>query len=93
MAKKRKVPLRKCVVTQEMLPKGSLIRVVKTKEGEVFVDPTGKKNGRGAYVSKDVKVIDLAEQNAALEKHLEIKIPQEIYAELRTQIEGGNNGE
>ncbi|WP_208592565.1 RNase P modulator RnpM [Gracilibacillus suaedae] len=88
MAKKRKVPLRKCVVTQEMMPKESLIRVVKTKEGEVFVDPTGKKNGRGAYVSRDLQVIDKAEKNAALEKQLEIKVPQEIYDELRTQIEG-----
>ncbi|QGH34574.1 DUF448 domain-containing protein [Gracilibacillus salitolerans] len=88
MTKKRKVPLRKCVVTQEMLPKGSLIRVVKTKEGGVFVDPTGKKNGRGAYVSKDLQVISQAEKNGALEKQLEIKIPQEIYDELRTQIEG-----
>ncbi|MGP4040258.1 RNase P modulator RnpM [Gracilibacillus sp. D59] len=88
MAKKRKVPLRKCVVTQEMLPKQSLIRVVKTKEGDVFVDPSGKKNGRGAYVSKDLQVIDQAERNGALAKQLEIKIPQEIYDELRTQIEG-----
>ncbi|MFD2657162.1 RNase P modulator RnpM [Gracilibacillus thailandensis] len=88
MAKKRKVPLRKCVVTQEMMPKGSLIRVVKTKEGEVFVDPTSKRNGRGAYVSKDLQVIDKAEKNGALEKQLEIKIPQEIYDELRKQIEG-----
>ncbi|WP_163579920.1 RNase P modulator RnpM [Gracilibacillus saliphilus] len=88
MAKKRKVPLRKCVITQEMMPKGSLIRVVKTKEGEVFVDPTGKRNGRGAYVSKDLQVIDKAEKNGALEKQLEIKIPQEIYDELRKQIEG-----
>lgn len=88
MTKKRKVPLRKCVVTQEMMPKGSLIRVVKTKEGEVFVDPTGKKNGRGAYVSKDLQVVDQAEKFGALEKQLEVKIPKEIYDELRVQIEG-----
>ncbi|GAE91577.1 nucleic-acid-binding protein [Gracilibacillus boraciitolerans JCM 21714] len=88
MTKKRKVPLRKCVVTQEMLPKQSLIRVVKTREGEVSVDPTGKKNGRGAYVSKDIKVIEQAEKNGALEKHLEIKVPETIYQELRTLIEG-----
>ncbi|MGN8644958.1 RNase P modulator RnpM [Gracilibacillus sp. HCP3S3_G5_1] len=88
MMKKRKVPLRKCVVTQEMMPKGSLIRVVKTKEGEVFVDPTGKKNGRGAYVSKDLQVVDQAEKYRALEKQLDVKIPQEIYDELRVQIEG-----
>ncbi len=88
MAKKRKVPLRKCVISQEMMPKQSLIRVVKTKEGEVFVDPTGKKNGRGAYVSKDLQVVDQAEMSGALAKHLEIKIPETVYQELRKQIEG-----
>ncbi|UOQ85615.1 RNase P modulator RnpM [Gracilibacillus salinarum] len=88
MAKKRKLPLRKCVITQEMKPKQSLIRVVKTKEGEVFVDPTGKKNGRGAYVSKDLQVIDQAQKNGALDKHLEIKIPDEVYQHLRHEIEG-----
>ncbi|SHN16660.1 RNase P modulator RnpM [Gracilibacillus kekensis] len=88
MTKKRKIPLRKCVVSQEMMPKQSLIRVVKTKEGEIFVDPTGKKNGRGAYVSKDIKVVDQAEKNGALEKHLEMKVPETIYQELRKQIEG-----
>ncbi|SFM31571.1 hypothetical protein SAMN04487943_11332 [Gracilibacillus orientalis] len=88
MVKKRKKPLRKCVVTQEMMPKQSLIRVVKTKDGDVFVDPTGKKNGRGAYVSKDLQVINQAEKNGTLEKQLEVKFSQEIYEELRTQIEG-----
>lgn len=86
MVKKRKVPLRKCVITQEMKPKQSLIRVVKTKEGEVFVDPTGKKNGRGTYVSKDLSVIDQAEENNALQKHLEVEIPVEIYQELRKLV-------
>ncbi len=80
--------MRKCVVTQEMMPKKSLIRVVKTKEGEVFVDPTGKKNGRGAYVSDSMDVIDKAEQSKALDKHLEIHIPSDIYDELRTYVEG-----
>ncbi|WP_058307775.1 RNase P modulator RnpM [Gracilibacillus massiliensis] len=88
MTKKRKIPLRKCIVSQEMMPKQSLIRVVKTKEGEIFVDPTGKKNGRGAYVSKDLKVVDQAEKNGALEKQLEMKIPETIYQDLRKQIEG-----
>lgn len=89
MVKQKKVPLRKCVVTQEMMPKQSLIRVVKTKEGEVFVDPTGKKNGRGAYVSKKLEVIDQAEKHHALQKHLEIEIPSEIYQELKDLIKEG----
>ncbi|GAB2563214.1 RNase P modulator RnpM [Gracilibacillus alcaliphilus] len=88
MTKKRKVPLRKCVVTQEMFPKKDLIRVVKTKEGEIFVDPTGKKNGRGAYVSRDLQTIAKAEQNRTLAKQLEIDIPSEIYEQLRQEVEG-----
>ena len=92
MTKKRKVPLRKCVVTHEMFPKKDLIRVVKTKEAEVFVDPTGKKNGRGAYVSKRLDTINKAEQNNSLAKHLEIEIPAEIYEQLRQEVEGQHNG-
>ena len=86
MPKQRKVPLRKCVITQEMLPKKDLIRVVKTKEGEVFVDPTGKKNGRGAYVSKNLGVIDKAQQSNILEKHLNIKVEDHLYDELRALV-------
>ena len=50
MAKKRKIPQRKCIVTNELKPKKEMIRIVRNKEGEVFIDPTGKQNGRGAYI-------------------------------------------
>ncbi|GAA0298466.1 hypothetical protein GGQ92_000245 [Gracilibacillus halotolerans] len=86
MPKQRKVPLRKCIVTEEMFPKKQLIRVVKTKEGEVFADPTGKKNGRGAYLSKDLEVINKAQQTNILERHLDIKIEDHVYDELRTLV-------
>lgn len=79
---KRKVPLRKCIVTEEMRPKQELIRVVRNKEGEVFVDPTGKKNGRGAYLSLNHDIINIARQTNALGKHLKVAIPGEIYNEL-----------
>ncbi|WP_066193751.1 MULTISPECIES: RNase P modulator RnpM [Gracilibacillus] len=88
MTKKRKVPLRKCVVTQEMFPKKDLIRVVKTKDGEVFVDTTGKKNGRGAYISKHLETVVKAEQTGVLAKQLEIEIPDEIYEQLRQAMAG-----
>ena len=52
--KKRKIPMRTCVVTLEKLPKQELIRIVKNKEGEIFVDPTSKANGRGVYIKKDL---------------------------------------
>lgn len=57
MNKHKKIPLRKCVVTGEMKPKKELIRVVRSKEGEISVDPTGKKNGRGAYLTLDKECI------------------------------------
>lgn len=53
MAKTRKIPLRKSVVSGEVIDKRDLLRIVKNKEGEIFIDPTGKKNGRGAYIKLD----------------------------------------
>ena len=82
MATNKKVPLRKCVVTGEMLPKKSMIRIVRSKEGEVSVDPTGKMSGRGAYVSKSEEVVEMARKKNSLERQLEVKIPDEIYEEL-----------
>lgn len=82
MATNKKVPLRKCVVTGEMLPKKSMIRVVRSKEGVVSVDPTGKMSGRGAYVSKSEEVVELARKKNSLDRQLEVKVPDEIYEEL-----------
>ena len=56
---KRKVPLRKCTVSGEMFPKKELVRVVKTKEGDVSIDPTGRQNGRGAYIGLDPELAKL----------------------------------
>lgn len=58
----RKIPLRKCVVTNEMKPKGELIRIVRSKEGDVSLDPTGKKNGRGAYLTNEEEIFLLAKK-------------------------------
>ncbi|CEG22485.1 hypothetical protein BN1080_01414 [Planococcus massiliensis] len=82
MALQKKIPLRKCVATGEMHPKKEMIRVVRTKEGEVFVDLTGKKSGRGAYVSKSEDAIALAQKKKVLDNQLEVKVPAEIYDEL-----------
>ncbi|MCF3942395.1 RNase P modulator RnpM [Oceanobacillus alkalisoli] len=86
MATKRKIPERKCVVTGEMRPKKELIRIVRNKEGEVFVDPTGKKNGRGAYVTKTLEVIEKAEQSNILARTLNTEIESTIYEELRKLV-------
>ena len=74
-----------CVVTREKYPKKELIRVVRTEDG-VILDESGKANGRGAYLKKDLEVINKAEKTKVLEKHLEISIPSEIYDELRSML-------
>lgn len=80
--KLRKIPMRTCVVTHDKCEKKDLLRVVKTPENTVIIDLTGKANGRGAYLKKDKEVIEKAMKNKALEKHLEIVIPEKIYEEL-----------
>lgn len=78
----KKIPERTCLVTKEKTPKKDLLRVVRNKEGNVLVDPTGKANGRGAYLKKDSSVIEKARQTKILEKALEITIPDSIYDEM-----------
>ena len=78
----KKIPERMCVVTREKFPKKELIRVVKNKDGEVFVDETGKLNGKGAYLKKDKEVIEKAKKNRILDRILEIDIPDSIYEDL-----------
>ena len=80
--KMKKIPMRTCVITHEKYPKKELIRVVRTPEAEVIVDITGKANGRGEYLKKDISVVEKAKVSKKLEKHLEIKIPDCIYDEL-----------
>ena len=87
--KTRKIPLRTCVVTGEKLDKRDLLRVVKNKEGEVKVDLTGKMNGRGAYIKRDVKVLDEAIKKKSLERKLECNISNEVYDEIRKILERG----
>ena len=84
--KDRKPVLRSCVVTKEKLEKKDLIRVVRTSEGEVLVDETGKLSGRGAYLKKDIEVLNTAKKNKILEKVLEVSISDEVYNELEEII-------
>lgn len=84
--KQKKIPMRTCVVTRESFPKKELIRVVRTPEGEVLVDTTGKKNGKGAYLKLDKEVIEKSRKNKALNRALEIEIPESIYEELESLI-------
>ncbi|WP_435921206.1 RNase P modulator RnpM [Paenibacillus sp. DYY-L-2] len=80
--KQRKIPLRKCVACQQMMPKKSLIRVVRSPEGEVSIDLSGKKSGRGAYLCGKVECFKLAHKNKALDRALKSPVGPEVYEQL-----------
>ncbi len=84
--KQKKIPMRSCVVTKEKYPKKELVRVVKDNKGLVSVDLTGKLNGHGAYLKKDIEVVDLARKTKVLERYLNTQISDDIYDELRSVI-------
>ena len=83
----RKIPMRTCVVTREKLPKGELIRVVRTPDGEVISDGTGKANGRGAYLKKDKEVVLKAQKNKVLNKQLEVEVPDKVFEKLNNLVD------
>lgn len=82
----KKIPMRMCTGCMEMKPKKELIRVVKSSEGEVSVDLTGKKSGRGAYICRDIGCLEKAFKAKRLNRNLDISIDQEIYNRLRQEI-------
>lgn len=86
----RKVPLRKCVATGEMRSKKELVRIVRSKEGEVSIDLTGKKSGRGAYLTKDKEAILLAKKKNILSNQLQVQVNDSIYQELLELVEKEN---
>ena len=79
----KKIPLRRCIGCYESKPKNELYRIVKTPEGEILLDKTGKKNGRGAYICSSMECLEKAIKGKKLEKEFETKISNEIYDELR----------
>ena len=85
--KNRKIPMRSCVVTREKLPKSELLRIVKTTDGHVIGDVSGKVNGRGAYIKKDIEVLEKAIKSKVLERQLETTISVDVYEEIRKIIE------
>lgn len=82
----KKIPLRTCVISKEKLPKSELVRVVRTTEGNVIIDETGKANGRGAYLKKDLEIIEKAQKSKALNRHLEVEVKNEIFEELKKTL-------
>lgn len=87
MQKVKKIPQRQCVGCRTMKDKKSLIRVVRTPEGQIVLDATGKKSGRGAYVCPDPACLKKARKSRALERAFSLEIPEEVYDALETQME------
>ena len=85
--KTRKIPLRKCTGCQEMKSKRELIRVVRSPEGEISIDFTGKKSGRGAYICRDMGCFETARKKHSLERSLKCEISADIYEKLKQEIE------
>lgn len=85
--KVKKITLRTCVVTKEALPKKELLRIVRTPEKSVIVDESGKANGRGAYIKKDLEVLEKAKKSKILEKRLECSIDESLYEKIKNIIE------
>ena len=83
----KKIPMRQCLGCREMKPKRELIRVVRSPEGEISLDFRGKKPGRGAYVCRDPQCLKKARKSRALDRMLEVSIPDEVYEALERQME------
>jgi len=84
--KDKKIPMRKCVVTGERFEKKDLLRILRTPDGDVIYDKTGRANGRGAYLSKSVKAIEKAKKSKVLNRHLETEVPDSVFEELMKVI-------
>ena len=85
----RSVPMRKCTGCNEMKPKKELVRVVRSPEGEVSLDLTGKKPGRGAYVCRDAACLSKARKAGRLERAFSCEIPPDVYERMEEELKGG----
>lgn len=83
----KKIPMRRCVATGESLPKKELLRIVRTPQGEVVIDESGRQNGRGAYLKRSKEAVEQAKKRKALVRALECEIPEEVYAKLTEMFE------
>ena len=86
----KRVPLRKCLGCMSSFPKKDLVRVLKTPEGEVIIDLSGKKSGRGAYICKDKACLKKAIKAKRIQSNLEVEIPEAIYLELEKELSLAN---
>ncbi|MBQ8623226.1 MAG: YlxR family protein [Oscillospiraceae bacterium] len=89
MMKQRKIPVRQCLGCGEPREKKELIRVVRSPEGELSIDLTGKKSGRGAYICRSVECFNKAKKARRFEKNFQMAIPEEIYLKLEAELKAG----
>lgn len=87
MNKVKKVPQRKCISCQDRDSKKELMRIVKNKEGEIFVDNTLKANGRGAYICKSEECIKKAISSKALNRAFKMEVPEEVYEKILAELD------
>jgi predicted RNA-binding protein YlxR (DUF448 family) len=86
LQKQKKIPQRKCIACQDRDAKRDLVRIVKNKEGQIFLDKTGKANGRGAYICNCVECLNKAIKSKALSRAFKMEVPEEVYESLRKEI-------
>ena len=86
--KQKKIPLRQCLGCNEHRAKNELLRVVRTTEGEIVLDFTGKKSGRGAYICKNVSCLKKARKSGRIGKSLDCVIPDEVYDRMESELAG-----
>ena len=86
MAVEKHIPLRKCVGCGEFIGKKGAVRIVRDKDGNISLDPTGKKPGRGAYLCRDVKCLDIAVKGKKLERSFKCRVPAEIYDIIKKEL-------
>lgn len=86
-AKSKTTPLRQCTGCREMKNKKEMIRVIRTAEGEILLDLTGRKNGRGAYVCRSRECFQKARKSKGFERSLKVAIPDEVYESLEKELE------
>lgn len=87
MVKQRKIPMRKDLLTNEMFPKKQMVRIVRNKEGEVAIDPTGKMPGRGSYVGLDPEAVKKAKDKGTIQKTFQTEVSSKFYDELFEYVE------
>lgn len=87
MKKVKKIPQRKCIVCQDRDSKKELMRIVKNKEGEIFLDPSSRANGRGAYICKDSECLKKAIKTKALNRAFKVEVSDEVYEKLLAELE------